>query len=108
MAANSYSLSERSSFREQVKQIFIEVCDLDSLALRNCRMEELCGVNRELLEEVRRLLANDFDGNIFEEDAPVTTTDEWIGRTVNSCTLLERIADGGMGVVYRGEDVRLK
>jgi serine/threonine-protein kinase len=108
MAANSYSLSERSSFREQVKQIFIEVCDLDSLALRNRRMEELCGANRELLEEVRRLLANDFDGDIFEEDAPVTTTDEWIGRTVNSCTLLERIADGGMGVVYRGEDVRLK
>ena len=94
-----------SPYREQVKQIFLAVCDLDRSSQRQ-RLEEMCGGNPDVLRDVETLLENDDDESLFGKETRAVPVD-WSGKKVQSYQILERIGEGGMGVVYRGEDVRL-
>jgi serine/threonine protein kinase len=105
---------EGSSFRDRVKRIFVEVCDLNQNA-RQQRLHELCGENSRLRKEVECLLAHDCQDSIIEfdrespdPDRTAGLSDRWIGQTVQNYKLLECAGVGGMGIVYRAEDVRLK
>lgn len=103
--------------QRKVKWIFAEVCDLDP-DIRRSRLDALCGNDLPLRRAAERLLQYDcadsiFEGDMDECDSGVSRVnaprpDEWIGRTVQSQKILERIGQGGMGVVYRGEDVGLR
>ena len=100
----------------RVKSIFLEVCDLKP-ELRQQRLEELCGGNRALRREVEQWLEHDSPASIFdhpeEEDSASWNdtgeiADPYIGRTIQSYKLLAVVGRGGMGRVYRAEDIRLK
>ena len=54
-------------FRESVKRIFLEVCDLEPQARRG-RVDELCAGDARLREEVDKLIEHDSPDRIFEGD----------------------------------------
>ena len=100
----------------QVKTIFLEVCDLEP-KIRQRRLEELCGGNRTLRREVEQWLRHDSPDSIFEDveeeeaagwSATGEMDDPYVGRTIQSYKLLAVLGRGGMGKVYRAEDIRLK
>jgi hypothetical protein len=70
MASGSIDRSKREelSFRESVKRIFLDVCDLEP-ELSRSRLEQLCGDNALLRQEVEKLIENDTSDSIFESDS---------------------------------------
>ena len=98
--------NRRLSAREEIKRIFFATCELDP-ADRETRLRELCGSNATLKREIEQLLENDLSESLFDSDIP-DLQDQWIGKTVQSYRIIERIGVGGMGMVYRGEDIRLR
>jgi hypothetical protein len=68
--SNDPSESEGPSFRESVKRIFVEVCDLEPQTRRD-RLEQLCGGDLRLRQEVEKLIQHDSPDKIFESDMEV-------------------------------------
>jgi serine/threonine protein kinase len=111
MAANA--LVSTTGLHQDVKRLFAEVCDLDP----ESRKRRLRQFDSQLRLAVEKLLQHDVPESIFEDDWKgdafgsgdrIPPPDDWIGKTVQCYKILDRAGEGGMGVVYRGEDVRLK
>jgi serine/threonine-protein kinase len=91
---------------QRVQALFhraIELAPVERAAL----LDAECGADAGLRAEVERLLRSDESGgDVFsrlEPPAPNVVPDPLLGRTLGAYRLTERIAAGGMGVVYRGE-----
>ena len=102
-----------TEYHQTIKRVFAEVCDLDPEARRK-RLERSSDAVRR---EVERLLLHDqsdtlFDSNWRRDELGdgefVPPPDEWIGKTVHYYQIEDRIGEGGMGVVYRALDTRLR
>jgi serine/threonine protein kinase/tetratricopeptide (TPR) repeat protein len=96
---------------ERIEALFHEAAELDA-ARRPAFVQAACGGDTELRAAVERMLAADeAGGGSWLEQGVVATLrgdDPLLGTRIGAFELVERIAEGGMGAVYRarrsGED----
>lgn len=101
---------------EQISRLLDELMDLNE-SKRADRLEAIRGEDPDLGEELEGLVAAaeaqagddvaNVDRLLATEAAPEEVEEDMTGRRVSHFRIAERLGSGGMGIVYRAEDVNL-
>jgi eukaryotic-like serine/threonine-protein kinase len=94
----------------QIEEVFHRAAEC-APELRGSLLDEACGNDLELRQAVESLLSADGDAGESVQAAVVGTLDEvafpLTGETLSHYHLLDGLGGGGMGMVYRAEDIKL-
>src|ERR1700730_7340759 len=94
----------------QIEALFHRAADSD-LQNRTAMLEECCGPDLELRQQVEALLVADQNAHRDVQTAIRSELEavafSLVGKTVSHYRIVEGMDGGGMGVVYRAEDVKL-
>jgi eukaryotic-like serine/threonine-protein kinase len=94
----------------QIEDLFHRAVDSDSQN-RTAMLEECCGTDLELRKQVEALLVADQSAHSNVQTAILSELEavafSLVGQIVSHYRIVEGMDGGGMGIVYRAEDVKL-
>jgi class 3 adenylate cyclase len=92
---------------KRIQETFNAALD-HSDATRDAYVEEVCRGDKELVREVRSLLTAHVNSGLVDQLADAKPMGPAMtGRTVSHYEIIDKLSDGGMGVVFRARDTRL-